>query len=69
MEARAQPAAPEEEVLFLVVQALSQGPFAKLGAALAEQAAEQGLLPRRHDVHGTLPPPLLPLSPPAAGSL
>jgi hypothetical protein len=59
MEATAsQPGAAPEEVLFLVVQALCQGPFAKLGEAVAREAAEQGLLPRRHDLHGA-PPPLL----------
>ncbi|PSC70372.1 WD40 YVTN repeat-like-containing domain,Bromodomain isoform [Micractinium conductrix] len=52
------PAAEAGEVLFLIAEALQGGPFAALGAALAEQAAERGLLPRRHDVHGashTLP--------------
>ena len=54
-----QPGAAPEEVLFLVVQALCQGPFAQLGEAVAREAAAQGLLPRRHDVHGApqLPPP------------
>ena len=51
------PAAEAGEVLFLIAEALQGGPFAALGAALAEQAAERGLLPRRHDVHGAPPPP------------
>jgi hypothetical protein len=46
--------AGEDEVLFLIVQALSSGPFASLGQQLAEQAAAKGLLPRRHDVKGAL---------------
>lgn len=59
MEAAAAPAgqAPSEEVLFLIVQALANGPFAQLSAALAAAAAEQGLLPRRRDIHGA-PAPL-----------
>lgn len=58
--------APEDEVLFLVVQALSSGPFAALGAQLAAQAAAQGLLPRRHDVTGALGPSVLPHPLPSA---
>lgn len=44
--------APSEEVLFLIVQALADGPFAELGEALAAAATAQGLLPRRRDIHG-----------------
>ncbi|KAL4448446.1 hypothetical protein ABPG75_005665 [Micractinium tetrahymenae] len=47
------PPADQAEVLFLLVQALHATPgFAGLANAVAESAAAQRLLPRRHDVHG-----------------
>lgn len=52
MDALAAPGARPDEVLFLVCQALTSGPFGDLGAALAAAAADRGLLPARHDVHG-----------------
>ncbi len=56
MDAPATPAgqSPSEEVLFLIVQALADGPFAQLGAALAADATARGLLPLRRDIHGAL---------------
>ena len=46
------PELPPEEVLFLIARTLEAGPLAHLGAQLAREAAERGLLPSRTDVLG-----------------
>lgn len=49
---QAGPEPPAPEVLYLIARALEDGPLAHLGAALAREASEQGLLPCRMDVLG-----------------
>jgi PH-interacting protein len=44
----------ESELYFLVAHALADGPFAHIGAILAQEASQRGLLPARHDVAGKL---------------
>lgn len=50
--AGAQPSVSQDEVLWLIVQALAAGPFAAHGAALAADAVARGLLPRRRAIDG-----------------
>jgi hypothetical protein len=48
------PEIDQHELYFLVAHALAGGPLAHIGAELAREASERGLLPSRYDVTGEM---------------